>query len=292
MKNFAFLLLAVSVWGQTPPSPAPAAQPPAAAAAAADPVVLTVGTQKITKSEFERIVATLPAQAQAQVKAPGGLKQLGEQLAELIMLAQEAKARKLDQTPMVRTRIEIETDQVLANAIYQSLGTTDEGAMQAYYDAHKGDMEQVHARHILIRFKGSQVPLADGKKDLTEDEALQKCKELRAKIAGGAKFEDVAKAESDDSGSGANGGDLDTFGRGAMVPEFEKAAFELKPGELSQPVRSAFGYHLILVDSHTTKSYEDAKPEIAKAVGPAAADKAVQDLKSKATIVLDDSYFK
>ena len=277
MKKFVFLLTAAAAWGQT--------------AAPADPVVLTVGDQKITQSEFERVISTLPEQAQAQAKTPEGRRQMADRLAELMVLAQTARARKLDQNPEIRTRLEIQDDQVLASAVYQGLVTTDDAALRAYYDAHTADMEQVLARHILIRFKGSQVPLREGQKDLTEDEALQKCKDLRTKIEAGAKFADVAKTESDDTGSGQNGGDLDTFGRGNMVKPFEDAAFSLPVGQVSQPVRSQFGYHLILVESRTTKSFDDAKPEIAKALGPAAADKAVEELKSKANIVLNDSYF-
>jgi len=151
-------------------------------------------------------------------------------------------------------------------------------------------MDQLHARHILIRFQGSAVPQRLGQKDLTDAEALQKAKDLRVKILAGAKFTEVAQAESDD-GSGANGGDLDTFGHGAMVPEFEKAAFALPVGQVSEPVRSAFGYHLILVETHAAKSFEEARPEIEKSLGPQAAEKAVDDLKTKAGAVYSDAYF-
>jgi peptidyl-prolyl cis-trans isomerase D len=71
---------------------------------------------------------------------------------------------------------------------------------------------------------------------------------LRAEIAGGASFEDVARRESADSASGVNGGDLGRGARGRFVPEFENAAFRLRAGELSQPVLTDFGYHLIKVD--------------------------------------------
>lgn len=71
---------------------------------------------------------------------------------------------------------------------------------------------------------------------------------LRAEIAGGAKFEDVAKRESSDSGSAVNGGDLGTGVRGRFVPEFENAAYALAPGQLSEPVQSPFGFHIIRVD--------------------------------------------
>lgn len=279
MRKFAVLLVAaVSAWSQQAP-------------AGPDPVVLTVGDQKITKSEFERIVSTLPENAREQAKTPEGRRQLADQLVELKVLAQAAKAQKLDQTPDVKTRLEVDSDQVLASAVYRTLSSPDSAAMHAYYDAHKDEMDQVHARHILIRFQGSAVPVRLGQKDLTEAEALQKCKDLRAKIVAGAKFAEVAQLESDDVGSGQNGGDLDTFGHGAMVPEFEKVAFALKVGEISEPVRSAFGYHLILVESHTAKSFDDALPDIIKALGPAAADKAVDEMKSKTKVVYDDGYF-
>jgi peptidyl-prolyl cis-trans isomerase C len=278
MKKLALLLAAASSWAQQTP-------------ATADPVVLTVGDQKITQSQFERIVTTLPEQARTQAKTPEGRRQLADQLVELKVLAQLARAQKLDQDPDVQARLEIDAEQVLASAIYHTLATPDSAAMHAYYDAHKGEMEQIHARHILIRFQGSAVPVRLGQKDLTEQEALQRCKDLRAKIVAGAKFAELAQTESDDVGSGQNGGDLDTFSHGAMVPEFETAAFALKVGEVSEPVRSAFGYHLILVETHTTKSYEDALPEILKSIGPAAADKAVEQLKTKANVVYSDGYF-
>ena len=278
MQKLALLLAAASAWAQQTP-------------AASDPVVLTVGDQKITQSQFERIVSTLPEQAQTQAKTPEGRRQLADQLVELKVLAQQARAQKLDQTPDIQARLEIDAEQVLASAVYHVLSTPDSAAMHAYYDQHKGEMEQIHARHILIRFQGSAVPLRLGQKDLTEPEALQKSKDLRAKIVAGAKFAELAQTERDDVGSGQNGGDLDTFGHGAMVPEFETAAFAMKVGEVSQPVRSAFGYHLILVETHTTKSYDEALPEFLMSIGPAAADKAVEALKTKANTVYNDSYF-
>jgi peptidyl-prolyl cis-trans isomerase D len=79
---------------------------------------------------------------------------------------------------------------------------------------------------------------------------------LRDEIVKGAKFEDVARRESSDSASGANGGALGMSGRGRFIAEFEKAAFALRPGEISQPVISSFGYHLIRVDSRKGDSID------------------------------------
>jgi peptidyl-prolyl cis-trans isomerase C len=271
------LLGSALVWAQAPPS--------------ADTVVLTIGNEKLTQEQFEQIVATLPEQAQAQAKTPEGRRMIADRLAELKTLAQEARARKLDQTPEMKARLSIQADQALAGEVYQALGSSDEAALHAYYDAHKNEMDQVHARHILIRFQGSQVPVRLGQKDLTDAEALQKTKDLRAKIVGGAKFADVAQAESDDVGSGANGGDLDTFGRGSMVKPFEDAAFSIPVGEISQPVKSDFGYHLILVETRTAKTFEQARPDLEKTVGPDAAQKGLDELKKKTPVVYNETYF-
>jgi peptidyl-prolyl cis-trans isomerase C len=275
-------------WGQGKPN-----TPAAPAAAGDDPVVLTVGTEKITKSQFERLVDALPDQQKAAVSTPDGKRRLAEQYGEMKALVQDAKAKKIDQTPTIQTRLAMQSDQVLANAAYQELGSTkpDAAAIQAYYDKHKTEWESVKGKHILIRFKGSQVPLRLNQKDLTEEEALAKAKDLRAKIIAGAKFADIAKVESDDAGSGANGGDLGEFSRGQMVPEFENAAFAQKIGEVGEPVKSAFGYHIILVEAHVNKSLADARPDIEAKLKPEMAQKGLDELKKKTTITLNDTYF-
>jgi peptidyl-prolyl cis-trans isomerase C len=287
MKSLAFLLSmvvlsVVSLWGQ-----------PATPAAAADPVVLTIGSEKITQSMFQEIIASLPAQQQAQLTTPAARRSLAEQVAELKVMAQEARARKLDQSAAVKAKMALQSDQILANAVYQDLtaGDPDDAALQAYYAEHKQDWEEVKARHILIRMKGSRVPLRDGHKELTDEEALAKAKEVRAKILAGAKFEDEAKVESDDTGSGENGGDLGTFGQGQMVPEFDDVVFKAPIGQVTEPIKTAYGYHLILVEERKSKPFEDAKGEIEQKIRPEMGQKAIDALKAKTPVVYDEAYF-
>ena len=284
MKRFVFLLATALAWGQQQAAPA---------ASTDDPVVLTVGNEKITKSQFEAIVNSLPAQQRAQITTPEQRRQVAEQLAELKTLAQEARARKLDQTADVKSKLALQTDQVLANAEYTALGTSSvsDADLRAFYEAHKADWEEVTAHHILVRFTGSQAPLRLGQKELSDEEALQKAKDLRAKLVAGAKFGELAQAESDDTGSGANGGELGSFTKGKMVPEFEKAAFSQPIGEVGEPVKTQFGYHLILVDSRKSKPFEEAKAEIQQRLGPEMAKSGLEALKKKTTIVLNDAYF-
>lgn len=98
----------------------------------------------------------------------------------------------------------------------------------------------VSARHILVCFKGAE----RCQSDRTREEALARAQSLRAR-ANVANFADLARDNSDDPGSGAAGGDLGEFSRGAMVPPFEEAAFSLPEGSISDPVESAFGFHII-----------------------------------------------
>jgi peptidyl-prolyl cis-trans isomerase C len=260
-----------------------------------DTVVLSVGDEKITKAQFDMILSSLPPQQQASAKTPKGRREIAEKLAEIFTLAQEARTQKLDQTPKVQTQIMLSTDQLLANTMFRDMAENakpDDAALKAYYDEHKAEWEEVKAKHILIRFQGSKVPVPDGQKDLTDAEALAKATELRAKIVAGADFGAVAKENSDDKGSGANGGDLGAFGKGQMTPEFEKEAFILPIGQVSQPVKTPFGYHLILVESRSTKPFEDVKATIAKRIPGDLAQKALADLKAKKQPVFNDMYFK
>jgi hypothetical protein len=188
----------------------------------------------------------------------------------------------------------LEIDQIVAGEVFKQLvaGTKPSDAdVQAYYDKNKATWEQASARHILIRMQGSPVPVREGRKDLSDEEALAKVKELRVKIVGGANFAELAKAESDDTGSGENGGDLGSFGPGQMVPEFDEAAFKIPVGQVSDPIKTQYGYHLLLVEKRESKSLEDARAEIEQKLKPEMGQKAVDALKSKTTVVYDEAYF-
>ena len=134
-------------------------------------------------------------------------------------------------------------------AFRPELGAADTNVSQsdlhAYYDAHKAEFDRPSRAVLSVLY----IPRIVSASDTLA--ARDKAARLRAEIAGGAKFEDVAKRESSDSISGSQGGDLGKGIKGRFVPEFEKAANALKPGELSQPVLTQFGYHIIRVDSHT-----------------------------------------
>jgi parvulin-like peptidyl-prolyl isomerase len=263
------------------------------AALAQDPVILTIGSEKITRSEWERFIDAMPERVRAEVRGPGKRK-LAEQYTEIRALAQEARARKLDQTPAAKMQIALQMDNLLANLIFQDLqanAKADDAAVRAWFDQHKSEYEELTASHILVRFQGSRVPLREGQKDLTDAEALERAQTIRKKITAGGDFAAIAKVESDDVTSAKDGGALGTFGRGRMVPQFDEVAFKQPAGELSQPVRTQFGYHLIKVESRTAKKLEDVRPEIEQKMRPELAQKAIAEIRQKAGIVIDEAYF-
>lgn len=131
--------------------------------------------------------------------------------------------------------------------------------------------EQVQASHILLRVQeplptpeASPTPVAEGEptpeptpEPRDEAATLALVQELRQRILDGEDFAALAQEFSEDPGSGANGGDLGWFSRGMMVPEFEEAAFTLPVGEVSEPIRTDFGYHLILVNNRDENRPKD-----------------------------------
>ncbi len=113
--------------------------------------------------------------------------------------------------------------------------------VQAYYDAHKADFtidEQRNASHILIQLKAGATSAEDA-------EAKQKASRMREMVLSGKPFDEIAKEHSDDIGSRAEGGATGLFGRGVMAPEFEQAVFSMQKDDVSEPIKTNFGYHII-----------------------------------------------
>ncbi len=256
--------------------------------------MVTVGTEKITRAKFEEILAALAENGRAAT-TPAAKRQVADQVGEIIGLAQEARKRKIDQTPGIQQMMAISTDQVLANALAKRVASElkiDDAALKAYYDAHVADFEQAKAVHILIRFKGSRVPLKPDQKELTEEEALAKAQDIRKRIVAGGDFAAIAKAESDDPGSAAEGGSLGpAAGRGKFVGPFDQAVFSLPVGQISEPVKTPFGYHIIKVEERKAKTFEEAKPEVEKKVKPEMLRAAMEKIHKETPVTLDDSYF-
>jgi peptidyl-prolyl cis-trans isomerase SurA len=161
----------------------------------------------------------------------------------------QALAHEKTTEPELRKRYESSVkEQLLIQRLVgrevQSKITVSDAEVHAYYEAHRDSIgrkpESVKLAHILIAFEPDTLQLRRAK---------ARADSLRGLLTKGQLFEDVARKFSDDP-SARVGGDLGTFGHGDMVPEFEEVAFKLKPMEISQPVRTRFGYHIIQVLAH------------------------------------------
>ena len=258
-----------------------------------DTVILKIGDEKITAGEFSDFIETLPENVRAQARG-SARKQLAENMIKVKLIAQEARRKQADQEKSFKLQAAYQIDNLLAvyylNNYLKGAKVPDE-EIKKYYDEHKKDYETMRARHVLIRFKGSRVPLKPDQKDLTQEEALAKANEVRKRLQGGADFATVAKEESDDAGSGANGGSLGEFRHGAMVGPFDEAAGKLPLGEISEPVMTPYGYHIIQVQARDTKTFDEVKDEIEKKLRPQLTDKYIAELRTKAGVTMDDSYF-
>lgn len=130
----------------------------------------------------------------------------------------------------------------------QSKTSVTDAELKKFFEANRDSIgrqpEQLDMAHIMFAYEPDSANVR---------RARARADSLRKAILAGAPFEDVARQSSDDP-SGQRGGDLGTFGRGDMVPEFEEVAFRIKPGELSQPVRTRFGFHIIKVEERTAKT--------------------------------------
>lgn len=189
---------------------------------------------EITEQELKDLIANYPPEQQIYLSSPGARDELLEQLIGFHLFARLAEEKKIRESREYQETLEKMKNELAshmaATGVMDGVAVTDEEA-RAYYDENPGQFvseEKVRARHILTD---------------TEQQAGKAAEE----IAAGKAFSDAAK-EYSTCPSKEKGGDLGYFGRGQMVPEFEKAAFEGKIGEVTGPVKSQFGYHLIVVD--------------------------------------------
>ncbi|MEM7188980.1 MAG: peptidylprolyl isomerase [Pseudomonadota bacterium] len=203
----------------------------------ADTVVSTIDEAPLTLGEVIAIRQTLPAQYQ-QLPDEVLFTGLVQQMIDQQMLANAAEAAGLDQGRAIQLSLKNQRRAVLADAYMAAelIARVNDEAIQATYDqrfANVEPVEEVRAAHILV-----------------EDE--EKAKELRALLDGGADFAALA-AEHGTDGTAARGGDLGYFTKEMMVPEFAEVVFAMQPGELSGPVKTPFGFHLIKMEDRRAK---------------------------------------
>ena len=272
-----------------PSAPEPTALP-ATRPVDADPakVIVRVGEITLTAGEFDAATADIPAQNLSVLSDPAVRKRIADKLLQIKQLAAEAKNRGLQEQPLVKAQIELQSDETLANALVKQVQTGgSETEARAFFDKNKSQFDDVKARHILIRTPGSPVPLESGKKELSEAQAKAKADAIEQRLSKGEDFAAIAKTESDDTGSGLKGGDLGTFAPYKMDATFAKATLALQKNQISQPVKTQFGYHIIQLLDDKPRTYEQAKEEIPQVQ----LGEVLNPLKDTSNIHYDSAFF-
>lgn len=206
---------------------------------------------EITEQEVKDLIANYPPEQQIYLSSPQAKDELLEQLIGFHLFSKMAEENKIKESREYKeTLAKMENElasHMAATSVIDKVTLTEEEA-KAYFDANPNQFiseKQVRAKHILV-------------------EKEVQAKEILSEIKAGKSFEDAAKEYSTCS-SKEKGGDLGYFKKGQMVPEFEKAAFEAAVGELTGPVKTQFGYHLILVEDKKEEqavSFEDIRENL------------------------------
>ena len=223
---------------------------------------MQTGSVQVTADDVTAELQRVPPEARAAALAkPATVELILKTLMARRLLAQEAQANGSAARPEVQALRKVNDERILSDVRMLQIdaaGEPDEAALDAYarnkYQAESKLFEvpaQTHARHILLTGEG--------------DEPKAQAEKLLADIKGGASFEELAKAQSKDPGSAVKGGDLGFFAEGRMVPEFDAALKDMKPGEVSAPVKTQFGWHLIqLVERRPAgkRPYEEVRQDL------------------------------
>jgi peptidyl-prolyl cis-trans isomerase C len=247
-----------------------------------DPVLATVNGVPIHQSDL----AVAEAEAgQLPPMAPDAKQDyLIQFTADMMLLAKAAEEKKIGDSDAFKKKMAFAHDKMLMETLLQQVAKsalTDEAMHKVYDEAVKqmAPEQEVHARHILIRAAAGD--------DKASKAAEDKIKAVIARLKKGDDFVKVAEEVTEDPSGKANGGDLGWFTKEQMVPEFSDIAFKLDKDQISDPVKTQFGWHVIKVDDKRTKpmpTFDEVKPQIEQFVTRKAQADLVATLRASAKI--------
>src|SRR4249919_4119244 len=208
-----------------------------------DPVVAKVNGIEIHQSDLavaEDEAGQIPAMSPEAKQ-----DYLVQFIADMILVSKAAEDKKLGDGPDFKRKLEFARKKLLMEGLLQSVGKealTDDAMHKVYDEAVKqiGEEKEVHARHILFRAQAGD--------DKAGKEAEDKIKAVIVRLKKGEDFAKVAGEVTEDPSGKANGGDLGYFSKEQMVPEFSEVAFKLDKGQVSDPVKTQFGWHVLKVE--------------------------------------------
>jgi len=254
----------------------------AAAPADSGEVIATYGSHKLTSGQVMRELERLPPPSRTYLAVPERKRQFVDNMIMNDLLFDEGRQAGYDRDAEIERQVEDLRKRLVVQRVmrqYQSPPTITDEQVKAYYDANPDiySTTQIHASHILVKDEDTAKQIGDELRDHPE------------------KFADLAKEKSIDTSTAQKGGDLGTFGQGRMVPDFERAAFSLKAGQVSDVVKTQYGYHIITVldrKEGEPKPFDQVKEQIRATLRNRALQDQVQghfeQLKKDADLHIDD----
>ncbi len=248
-------------------------------------VLATIDSEKVTLDDFNKELDKIPVNMKMLVASESGKKNFLDRLVVRKLLLKEAKKEKIDSEKEFQDRLADIKDQLLIESLLKKkiiteAQVTDED-MKKYYEEHKEEFKrprEINTRHILVK---------------TESEA----KQIQARLVKGEDFVELAKTYSIDPNAKASGGEIGFQPQGSLVPDYEKAAFNLKKaGDISGIVKTQFGYHIIRLEAVRPAAYvpfEEVKDSIKNAIVQARQgemlEKYIESLKKASKVTINES---
>ena len=280
------------------PWPQPASCWPQAASPAktesGDRVVLSVGDQKMTAADVEKLIQALPPNYRTFYSGQGK-RFLAAYIVRMKVLSAEASKNKLDQQPEVVRAIETARESILADAarkhIEEGVTVTDK-ELRELYDKDKTKSEDVRIAHILIRTDNAPLKSGDpAQPGLPESEARKKVEDIRKQILAGADFAKMAKQYSEDASTAASGGDMGVIQRDKVVPPIVNAASALDPDQVSDIIPTPSGFEIIKVEDKRAKPFEELQPTLELQIRQSKANTIIQHLMQESGAFIDQEFF-
>lgn len=257
-----------------------------------DPIVLSIGHERWTASQFQRLMLDTPPQVKEEAAAEPDV--FAKRYADMHLLAQLAESRHLDQDADIRQRLAWVREGVMANAakndLYQRMQVGNE-EVRRYYDAHVGDFVDYTLQHLVIGYHGAESARNVGRKDMAEDDARAEAEQLRKQLLEGKNFAELVQRYSDDDGSKSDGGLLPETASRNLLPEIAQGIADLKENEISHPIKTRYGYHLVRIIKRSDNSFEDARRHIVNLLKSQIVDQQIDAMRKAQPVVLNPAFF-
>jgi len=278
--------------GQAPPGTTPAPAPAAPATTPPDKVVLKVGDTSVTAGEIEKAIQGLTPQAQRSLAGQNqGRRPIGDEYVMMLVLSQQALAHHLDSTPEFKELVALSRIKILASQEYQQIlqkAVVTPEDISKYFAAHQSEFDEIKVLQVVIRKKAPGAK--EGGPGFTAEEAKTRAEEIRkafiagddpAKIADKYQVESLVRVDSHPY----------PVHRGSMREDMEKAAFELKPGEVTEVFDLGQALAFVKVVSHETQDLKNVSVRIESTLRQQKINNAIDALKKNAKTWMDDAYF-